>query len=203
MLGLAFKKVRHLSDGGAKAPRPAGLFSASKLPLGRFVDKKLIAAALLTAAPIFGAFGLAVTFPDLVLEQVAPGSVFRSVKDKNIPYVITNKTDGPVDIEVLMEARPVKDVKAGYEPAPHPEWLKMVPNKVHLEKGEKASAELIITIPKDKSLIGRHFEVGIHARTVGESFLAAGVMHTVCLSIGAPAPTVKAVPPSEKKGKTK
>jgi hypothetical protein len=197
---LRHHEPRTLPDGRPLAFRPAGLFSGGESRSLRVprVDKKLILGALLLSTPVVAAFGLAVTFPDLVMEQVTPGSVFRSVKDKGIPYVITNKTDGPVDIEVLLEARPAKDVKPGYEPVPHPEWLKVVPNRVHLERGEKASAELILSIPKDKSLVGRHFEAAIHARTVGETFLAAGVLHTVCFSVGVPAPVVPAPRGKEK-----
>ena len=106
-------------------------------------------------------------------------------------------------MEVLLEARPAKDVKAGYEPIPDPTWLKVVPEKFHLEKGGRGSGELVISVPKDKSLIGRHFEAAVHARTVGSGFLAAGVLHTVCLSIGAPAPTEKPAPAPAKSGTKK
>lgn len=149
--------------------------------------------ALLTAMPALAALGLAVTFPDMVLEQIAPGTVFHSLKDRSIPYLVMNRSDGPIDVEVLLEARDAKDVKAGYEPIPDTSWLKVVPETFHLEKGEKMQADLIVSIPKDKKLIGRHFEAGVHSRTVGSGFLSAGVMHRVYLSIGVPAPTEKPV----------
>jgi hypothetical protein len=193
-LGTA-QELRLPPDGGPRAPRPAGFFCAL------LVDKKLIAAALLAAFPLAAAIGLAVTYPDMVLEQVAPGTVFRSFKDKGVPYVVLNKTDGPVEVEVLVEARPPKDVKPGYEPIPDVSWIQITPARFTMEKGEKKSLELTLSVPKDKALVGRHFEAALHARTVGTGFLAAGVLHTFSFSVGTGAPAAKpaAAPPTKKK----
>jgi hypothetical protein len=156
------------------------------------VDKKLIFAALLAAAPALAELGLAVQFPDLEFEQVAPGTVFNVYKERKITYLITNKTDGPVDVVVDVESPPLQSVKAGYEPVLDPKWVKVTPNRFHIEQGKQATAKVILSVPKDKSLIGRHFQAGIHAHTVGTGFLSVGVMHTVRFSVGVPAPVSQA-----------
>jgi hypothetical protein len=198
------QELNPLPDGRPSAVGPEGFFlgggsvrrkdtmkEGETMKHAPIVDKKVIFAALLAAAPVFAALGLAVQFPDLVFEQVAPGTVFNVKKERNVSYVLMNKTDGPVDVVVDSEPPAAKNVKEGYEPVPTGDWLKIVPNKFHLEKGEEASAEVILSVPKDKKLKGRHFEAAIHAHTVGTGFLAVGVMHTLFFSVGAPAPEAK------------
>lgn len=138
--------------------------------------------------PIFASFGLAVRFPDLVMERVDPGTFLNLRKDKNVPYVLMNRVDGPIDITVTSEQPPRGGLKEGYEPLPDLQWLKIIPGEFHLEKGEVASADVILSVPNDPSLVGRHFQANILASTKGKGFVEAGVLHIVRFSVGSLGP---------------
>jgi hypothetical protein len=118
------------------------------------------------------------------LEKVDPGTVLNFRQDKSIPYVVINRTDGPVDVAVESQEPDKKALKEGYEPVPKPEWLRIIPDHFHMEKGEVATADVILSVPNDPTLVGRHFQANIHAHTQGKTFLAVGILNTVRFSIG-------------------
>ncbi len=149
----------------------------------------LTALCLVTAA-VWGKLSLAVRFPDIVMENVGSGAVINLRQMKGVPYVVINQSDQPVDVLVEPEV-PIPgpaQAKEDYEPVPNPEWLRIVPNRFKLGPGDLASAEVILTVPDDPKLIGRHFQVNIHAKTEGTGSLALAVNHYVRFSVGGPGP---------------
>jgi hypothetical protein len=149
-------------------------------------------AALAAAVPGLASakMSLAVTFPDIVMEKVEPGSVINLRQLKGIPYVVTNRSD--IAVEVVIEAEtPEKgpgEAKESYEPLATPEWLRAVPSKFRLEPGEVASADIILSIPTDPQYVGRHFQVNLKARTLNAGGLALAVRNFVRFSVGTMGP---------------
>jgi len=155
----------------------------------REVKVSFMVIALITmTVPVLASLGLAVRFPDIVLEQVNPGMILNFRQDKNIPYVLINKSD--IAVDVMVEAEPAKkdSLKEGYESALKPDWVKVLPTHIHLEKGEVATADVILSVPNDPSLVGHHFQMNLHAHTIGSGFLAVGVMNYIRFSVGTMGP---------------
>ena|GEM_PF-909981 len=148
----------------------------------------MIIALITMTVPVFASLGLAVRFPDIVLEQVNPGLILNFRQDKNIPYVLINQSDAAVDVAVEAEPATKGNVKEGYEPALRADWVKVVPTRIHLEKGDAATADVILSVPNDPALVGRHFQMNLHAHTVGGGFLAVGVMNYIRFSVGTMGP---------------
>ncbi|MBL0058656.1 MAG: hypothetical protein IPP35_06030 [Elusimicrobia bacterium] len=124
------------------------------------------------------------------MENVATGSVINLRQMKGVPYVVINQSDQPVEVlvEPLVPIPGPAQAKEDYEPVPNPEWLRIVPNRFKLGPGDLASAEVILSVPKDPALVGRHFQVNIHAATEGTGSLAIAVNHYVRFSVEGPGP---------------
>lgn len=149
----------------------------------------LAAFSCLAAEPTEPKLGLEVRFPsDLVMENVSPGAVINLRQIRGIPYLVRNKSSYALDV-ISQAVEPVGGtLREGYQAAPSPEWIKMIPGKFHLNPGETASAEVVLTVPNDPALVGQHFQLNLQSRAVGRSYLAVAVHQKVRFSIGVMGP---------------
>ena len=149
------------------------------------------AGLLFLTVPVWAKLSLGVRFPDLVMENVAPGTVINLRQLKGLPYVVINQSD-EMTLDVLVEPEiPVlgpAQAKEGYEPVPTADWLKVVPNRFKLGPGDAASSEVVLSVPDDPGLVGKHFQVNIKAKSQDVGMLALAVNSYVRFSIGAPGP---------------
>ncbi len=135
--------------------------------------------------------GLAVRFPEIEMENVPLDSVINLRQARGVPYVVINGSDFPIDVSVAPEV-PVpgpSGAKLDFEPIPNPEWLKIVPNRFKLGPGDIGSAEVILTVPNDPKLVGRHFQVNIHAGSDNEGEIAVGINSFIRFTVGALGPS--------------
>lgn len=135
--------------------------------------------------------GLAVRFPEIEMENVPLDSVINLRQARGVPYVVINGSDFPIDVSVAPEV-PVpgpSGTKVDFEPIPNPEWLKIVPNRFKLGPGDIGSAEVILTVPNDPALAGRHFQVNIHAGSDNEGEIAVGINSFIRFTVGALGPS--------------
>lgn len=141
--------------------------------------------------------GIAMRFVDITLENVEPGASFNLRVIRNLPMVVIN-LDGTQGTDVVVESvvPEAKEMKEGYEPIPDPTWIRVLPNRFHLGPKASASSDVVITIPNDPKLIGRHFEAILWAHTdpkasanQGTSMLIqAGLRSRLRMSIGGMGP---------------
>jgi hypothetical protein len=128
------------------------------------------------------ALGISLRFVDITLEKVSPGTAFNLRVLKNLPMIVKNlDSEEGVDIVIQAVLPNPNEMKDGYEPMPDPNWVRILPDHFHLGPGASASSDVLVTIPDDKSLIGRHFECIIWARTDRK---AIGDTHGVVLQTG-------------------
>lgn len=149
-----------------------------------------LAGLAVIAVPLWAKLSLGVRFPDIVLENVSPGMVLNLRQAKGMPYVVINQSDFPVDVVVDVELPGPQhiDPKEGYEPAPVKEWVQVVPNRFRLGAGDIGTAEVILSVPNDPALIGKHYQINLHARSLGTGQLALAVNHYVRFSVGSMGP---------------
>lgn len=160
----------------------------------RWCNRAVGTAAVLAAAPVWGKLSLGVRFPDIVLENVSPGLSLNLRQAKGVPYVVLNGSDKTIDVVVEPELPgPHRiDPKEGYEPAPDAGWVTVVPNRFRLGPGDIGTAEVILTVPNDPSLIGKHLQINLHARSLGTGQLALAVNHYIRFSVGSMGPAALA-----------
>ncbi|MFH0948088.1 MAG: hypothetical protein V1833_03720 [Elusimicrobiota bacterium] len=109
--------------------------------------------------------GISTTFIDVVLENLQIGESYNLRTLKNCPMIITNNGQQTIDV-VLEVDEPGKKLKPEYEQIINAEWIKVVPNRYRLGPYEKGSSDVIITIPNDSKLMGRHFQAYISASAI-------------------------------------
>lgn len=137
--------------------------------------------------------GIATTFADIILENLQIGESYNLRALKNCPMVITNRENETVDVTIDVEI-PTGDIKPGYEPIPDASWVQVLPAKYRLGPFEKGFSDIIITIPKDEKLIGKHYQVGL--LTAGQSvpppagslIIATGCTSRIRFSVGGMGP---------------
>jgi hypothetical protein len=143
------------------------------------------------------AIGIAMRFVDVTLENVDPGANFNLRVIRNLPLIIINQdAHNDIDIQVETQVPQEKEMKEGYEPIPDPAWIKALPDRYHLGPKASASSDVVVQIPDDPKLIGRHFEAIIWVHTVEKAkpgqghgvVFQAGLRSRFRLSIGTMGP---------------
>lgn len=135
-------------------------------------------------AIVYSAISLGTKFATVVLENLQPGGVYNVTKLRNLPLIVINSGDAEVDAAVEIEIPAKDELKEGYEPIPDPSWIKIIPDRFKIAPKEEVRCEVIISIPDDKSLIGKHYQFKIWSHTVGEESFGVGVVNKMFFSIG-------------------
>lgn len=146
--------------------------------------RALLAAALLTPASAWAKIGLSSQFINVAIENLKPGRTYNLRELKGVPYTVKNRGDEAVDVQVEVLAPQGKDVREPYAPIPDPSWVRLNPDRYRLNPKDAGFSDLVISIPDDPALAGRHFHAVIWAHTVGKGLLQAGVKSDVRFSVG-------------------
>ncbi|RLD16207.1 MAG: hypothetical protein DRI22_01490 [Caldiserica bacterium] len=133
-----------------------------------------------------GGIGIGTKFGTVVLEKVSPGGTYNLRQLRGVPYIVLNNGNGEIEVEI--QVIPPNDPKEGYEPILDPSWLRIEPNRLKLKPGEEFPCTLILSIPDDKNLIGKHYHAYIRAQIVGEDLYGAAVVNNFFFSIGTEGP---------------
>ena len=139
-----------------------------------------LAAAL--AAPAAAKIGLSSQFIDVEFEGLQPGKSYNLRELRGVPYTVRNRGDGTAD--VMVEAQIPKSVAKPYEAIPDVSWIELNPGRLRIDPQSLGFSDIVIRVPDDAALKGRHFEVKLWAHTVGTGLLSAGVNSRLRFSVG-------------------
>jgi hypothetical protein len=150
-------------------------------------------ALLLAACPglVQAKIGLAARFGDVILESAQPGRTYNLREAARVPFGVENTGDAQTEVVVEFEKPPKDRVAEGYEPIPDPSWLKALPDRMTLGPKAVGFFDLLLTIPDDPGLKGRHFQVTVKAKGAGGLFGVA-IENRVRISIGPGPESLKA-----------
>jgi hypothetical protein len=126
-------------------------------------------------------------FADVVLENLQPGGVYNLTDLKKLPLAVENKSDETTEIVIDAVAPLQEELKEGYELIPDADWITIIPNRYRLAGREIGYSDIIISIPDDKNLIGKHYQITVHiqAHSVGgPQFDLGGAGLMVVASLG-------------------
>ena len=149
--------------------------------------RKLLAISaclLVLASGAQAVIGLTTRFVDVVLEGLSLGGVYSLRAMKNVPYVVSNRGELPMEIVVEVMPPSSGDLQQSYEPIPDPSWVQVIPDRFNLGIGDSQFSEIVLSIPQDVKLQGRHFQAAIWAHAVDTGFMAVGVRSRLRFSIG-------------------
>lgn len=139
---------------------------------------------LAPAAPAGAKIGLSANLGDVVLEGAKPGRSYNLREANGVALRIQNTGDAAARIVTEVTLPKPERVKEGYEPLPDPSWVRVLPERYELPPGGVAFVDVILDIPDDPALAGRHFQFNLWTRQDTRAFLAAGLETRVRLSIG-------------------
>lgn len=141
---------------------------------------------------VYADVGLRTKFADIVLANLDIGKSYSLRDIRGLSYIVMNSGTEPTEIEIYTESPQKEKLKEGYEAIPDPSWVKVFPKTVKLNPQEEAICDIILTIPNDKNLIGKHYQVSIIAKTVppegGTFYLGASLENRLRFSIGVGTP---------------
>lgn len=150
---------------------------------------KILTVALLVGLvfPIrsWSLIGLAARFGDVIVENAEIGKTYNLREALKIPFGIENRGSSSVEVVVEIEQPEKKTLKQPYESIPDPSWVKVFPAKLLVGPNSQGFFDLLLTIPNDPTLNGRHFIAIIKAKTAGTGLLGVGVENKLRFSIGA------------------
>ncbi len=138
----------------------------------------------LPAAQAHAKIGIGTQFTDAVMENLEIGQSYNLRELRGVPYSVKNVGDAGVDIVVEVMIPVPKEMKENYEPIPDPNWIQLVPSQYFVPPGGTAFSDIIISIPNDPQLVGRHYQAFLWAHTKGTGMLGTGVKSRVRFSVG-------------------
>ena len=111
--------------------------------------------------------GLSTQLGEAVIENLQIGQSYNLKQLANLSLVVTNTSDFPVDLlmEPLLPAE--SELKMEASDIPDKSWISFSEDQFKLGPGEKASSDIIITIPRDESHLGKKYQVMIWSHTLG------------------------------------
>ncbi len=143
----------------------------------------MVALNIMLPRPSF-ALGLAARFGDVVVENAEIGKTYNLREAVKVPFGIENKSNAAVDVTVEFEQPVPKAILTDYVAIPDPGWLKSLPEKITIGPKSIGFFDLMLTIPNDPSLNGKHFQAVVKARTVGTGLFGVAVENRLRFSIG-------------------
>lgn len=117
-----------------------------------------------------------VTPQDMYLTGVAPGTPFDAKKEAKKTIRVANYSSDPLAVKMTIEKwNPNIPLPEGYEPLPDLTWLKLKDPTIKVAGEAIGLASVIVNIPNDEKLKGRHFAALIRTGLTSGFWLDAPV----------------------------
>jgi len=110
--------------------------------------------------------GLSTGFGDVLISNLWIGETYSTKELINLPLRVKNDSPYEVDMRVEVMIPSEGDLKEGFEPIPDPSWIRFERSTFTVTPGGMAETDVFISIPKDKNLRGKQFQVYLHSYTV-------------------------------------
>jgi hypothetical protein len=136
--------------------------------------------------------GLGARFGDVILEGAQTGRTYNLREAAHVPFGIENKGDAETEVVIDFSAPGQYGLAKDYEPIPDPSWFKSIPARMRIGPKSVGFFDLLLTIPDDPKLVGKHFQAVVKARMDGTELLAVAIENRVRISIGPGPDSLKA-----------
>ena len=124
--------------------------------------------------------GLSTQLGEVVIENLQIGQTYNLKQLANLRLIVTNTSDYGVDLRMDILLPDSTELRHGAKPVPDTSWIKLSQNLFKLGANEKASSDIIISIPDGDQYLGEKYQVTIWSHTLGGGegsgmFLAYGL----------------------------
>ncbi len=139
------------------------------------MKKWIFVIILLLFSNLLSASNFSTSFADVILSNMKVGMVYSLKQEKGLPYTVTNLSEEPIDIEIIVQKPLPQELQEGYEAVPDISWVKVFPTVFRLEPGEKMNCDIIISIPDDEKYKNRHFQINLLTQTAPRAVGGGGL----------------------------
>lgn len=128
--------------------------------------------------------GIGARFGDVILEGIQPGNTYDLKELAHLPFGIENRGDVDMDVAVEFERPKKQSLAENYEAIPDLSWIKANPEKMRIPPKGIGYFDLLLTVPDDPKLIGRHFQVEVDAVGTGMGLYGVATENRIRFSVG-------------------
>ncbi len=128
--------------------------------------------------------GLSTQLGEAVIENLQIGQTYNLAELANLRLIVTNTSDFAVDLRMDILMPQSSELRQGAAPIPDLSWVKLSRNLFELGPNEKASSEIIISIPDEDRHLGKKYQVMIWSHTLGKEgmLLAYGLKSRIIVT---------------------
>jgi len=113
--------------------------------------------------------GLSTQLGEAVIENLQIGQTYNLQQLANLRLIVTNTSDYGVDLKMDILFPDSSELKKGAEPIPDTSWMKLSQSLFKLGPNEKATSDIIISIPDEDQYLGKKYQVTIWSHTLAGS----------------------------------
>lgn len=135
--------------------------------------------------------GISCHFAEIRVSNLQPGRTYTASRDvAGEPYKVENKTDTPLDFQMVVREPTEAELQKGFEAIPDPSWITFEKAFFSAEAGQSGATDYYISIPTGPAHVGKKYQVQIGVQTFGgPTFVQMGLMGRALLSVAEePAP---------------
>lgn len=153
----------------------------------------LWAAALLISVPsgLVQAKSLRTQFAEVRISHVKIGRTYSLDKTLNMPLRIINMGHDSMELQIDVMAPRTEDLRPGYEPVIDTGWIKLRKNRFVLQDAQEAVSDVIISLPRDRKLLGRRFQALLRSHAIGQRGPAAALNSCLLIDVSIEPPIVE------------
>ncbi len=136
--------------------------------------------------------GIGARFGDVILEGLQPGNTYDLKELAHLPFGIQNYGDTDMEVTVEFHRPKKKSLAQNYEEIPDLSWIKANPDKMRIAPKGVGYFDLLLSVPDDPKLVGRHFQVEIEAVGAGMGLYGVATENRIRFSVGPGPETLQA-----------
>ena len=133
------------------------------------MNKKIILLAViivLTSINLF-ALGLTTHVPEVLLENLEPGTTYTLFNQTGIKLDINNTGSKPADLGMEIQIPAKGSAKPGFEPLPDASWIKIEKNIFdRVPSGAKIESDVTIVVPNSPLIEGKKYQFYVWTHTM-------------------------------------
>ena len=128
--------------------------------------------------------GVSASWGQVNIDNLRIGGTYNLKEMTRLPFQVTYRGESEAEVVIDVEVPAKEQTKDGYEPIPDASWVQLTNNRFILGPGESGYTDVIITVPNDKTLCGKKYQVNLYTHTApGAGQLVVGVAVTSRLLI--------------------
>jgi hypothetical protein len=121
---------------------------------------------ILGLASQMSAGGLSTQLGEVVVENLQVGRIYNLSQLANLKLIVTNTSDYSVNLKMDVLYPDSSELRLGARAIPDTSWISLSQCSFRIAKNERASSEILISVPDKDDLRGQKYQVTIWSHTL-------------------------------------